>query len=327
MFKREKCDYCGECLARCAYLNYDLERAKFEFKLLADGQFSPVLEKCVTCFACEEFCPKYAHPFDLILEQMEASRRKPVSEAVIEANAARYLSKEQYVPPAISGTVMSGCVFPRTHPRLFQGPLYDDVTILKGRPVFCHILFLHMGDRKVIADRAPEIIANLEKTGAEEIVFFHDDCYSFVTNIAPGLGIKPKFHPVHLVEYTRDWLKQNPTRIRKLGTTIAYQRPCASRLSPQKEDAVDEVFDLIGVNRVSRHFDRTDALCCGGALFLTRGIMPKELQQKNLQDALDSGVKELVCLCPMCMEMLKPEADKLGITLTFFTELVQRAIA
>ena len=284
------------------------------------------MEKCITCFACEEFCPHDAHPFDLILERMEAQGKKPASESVIQAGAARYLSKEAYVPPAISGTVMSGCVFPKTHPHLFQGPLFDDVTLLKGRPVFCYILFYHMGDRKVLADRVADTVANLEKTGAEEIVFFHDDCYALVANIAPRLGIKVNFHPVHLVEYMRDWLRQNQSRVKPLGIDIAYQRPCASRYSPQKEGQVDEIFDLIGARRVSRRFDREDALCCGGAVFLTRGTMPAEIQQKNLRDAQEKGAQELVCLCPICVDMLKPEADKMGMKLTSIVEIVQRVI-
>ncbi len=326
MFEKEKCDLCGECLEKCLNQSLSLEQAQAEFKKLFSGEYSPVLEKCVTCFACEENCPTGAHPFELILEQMGKWGKKPSSEQAIVQAEARYVSDQEYLPPALSGTVISGCVFPKTHPHLFSGPLFENATILKGRMVFCYVLFLHMGDARVIARRAPQMIANLAKTGAEEIVFFHDDCYALVHDLAPRMGIKVPFQAKHIIEHARDWLQANRQRIKPLGIGIAYQRPCASRYSPGKERVVDEIFDLIGVERVERQYDRKRSLCCGGA-YLASGKSAGSLQEKNLRDARESGASELVCLCPICVDMLRPQADQLGIKLTHILELVHHALA
>jgi len=325
MFERDKCDLCGECLHKCLNRSLSLEQSKAEFKKLYNGEFSSVLNDCVTCFACEENCPRDAHPFDLILEQMEKWNKKPSSEQVIAGMETRYVSEQAYLAPAISGTVISGCVFPKTHPHLFQGAIFENSTILKGRMIFCYVLFMHMGDSKVVARRAPQMISNLARTGAEEIVFFHDDCFALVHNIAPRLGIKVPFRAKHIVEHIRDWLKANPNLIKPLGIRIAYQRPCASRYSPEKEKAVDEIFDMLGVERVSRKYDRKQSLCCGGA-FMASGRSPEELQEKNLKDALCAGTDEMVCLCPICVDMLKPKAQALNIKLTHIIELVNRAL-
>jgi len=48
-----------------------------------------------------------------------------------------------------------------------------------------------------------------------------------------------------------------------VGKKIAYQRPCGSRYTPAKEQMLDELFELIGVERVVREYDREKALCCG----------------------------------------------------------------
>ncbi len=58
MFDREKCDLCGECLVKCLYVDYDLEKAKNEFAKLVRGESSPILAECVTCVACNQYLSK-----------------------------------------------------------------------------------------------------------------------------------------------------------------------------------------------------------------------------------------------------------------------------
>src|SRR3989304_4536328 len=70
-FLAARCAFCGECPARCPYIDYDKERAAFEMKSLVAGEEAPILASCVTCFACNEICPTGARPFDLILERQE----------------------------------------------------------------------------------------------------------------------------------------------------------------------------------------------------------------------------------------------------------------
>jgi hypothetical protein len=45
MFCEEKCDFCGDCLARCAYVDYDKERAASEIRDLIDGKEAPILSR------------------------------------------------------------------------------------------------------------------------------------------------------------------------------------------------------------------------------------------------------------------------------------------
>ena len=57
--------------------------------------------------------------------------------------------------------------------------------------------------------------------------------------------------------------------ITKLNKKIAYQRPCISRYAHDLEPMLDELFQVIGVHRVARKYDRQDALCCG-SLFMDK---------------------------------------------------------
>ena len=57
MFIETRCDLCGDCLVRCLYVDYDQERAAFEIEELIAGRPAPILSACITCFACNEYCP------------------------------------------------------------------------------------------------------------------------------------------------------------------------------------------------------------------------------------------------------------------------------
>ena len=71
MFDKNKCDVCGDCLTRCAYVDYSHQQAVREFETLLAGKPADILTSCVTCMACNEYCEKGAQPFDLITTLQE----------------------------------------------------------------------------------------------------------------------------------------------------------------------------------------------------------------------------------------------------------------
>ena len=71
MWNAEKCNLCGDCLTKCLYIDYDKEKAAAQIKLLMEGKEAEILNKCIACFACNEYCPTGADPFDLITRMQE----------------------------------------------------------------------------------------------------------------------------------------------------------------------------------------------------------------------------------------------------------------
>ena len=90
MFDETLCDRCGDCLVRCLYVDYDKQRAVLEIDELIAGREAPILSACVTCFACNEYCPTDARPFDLILERQEQFGSLGIPQQMIDAQEARY---------------------------------------------------------------------------------------------------------------------------------------------------------------------------------------------------------------------------------------------
>jgi Fe-S oxidoreductase len=134
------------------------------------------------------------------------------------------------------------------------------------------------------------------------------------------------FKVTHIVEYMKDYLKSHPERISPINRKIAYQRPCASRYSSEIEPALDELFDLIGVERVERKYDRESALCCGGLFSRIYPDRIKPLMGANIKDAVDSGGEAMVFLCPLCMTTLAGPAGDAGLKPIFISQLARMAL-
>lgn len=324
MFKPERCDLCGECLVRCQWMDVDRTQAVEWMEAMIQGRRAPAVDQCLTCYACNEICPTGANPFDLIADLQERYRAL-VPEELVAAQEARYAFDGELWDVPRAPRVMSVCVFGKTHEHLIQGPLYD-LPRVGGRPFFCWVLFSHMGAPGVQQRRARQMVDRLARTGAEEVVCFHDDCYAMLARLAPDYGLDVPFRPVHLSEYLVEYLKDHADRVTPLGLDVAYQRPCASRHTPEKEPFIDELFRLTGVRRVDRAYDRENALCCAGAKALLGKGNPEPDQEKNVLDARAAGAKAMVCLCPMCLRALSGVAARHRMPLIFIGDLARMAL-
>ena len=327
MFDLSKCDLCGKCLEQCQFLDFNKEYASKAFQALIEGLESPWINQCITCFACNEYCEKDARPFDLICQRQEECGQYLPKE-LVELMHAHFSPPGEYTPPKVEGRAVSLCtIYSVLDKDAFTGKLFDDTPLLRGRCFFCDVLYLHMGNMSIIRKEMPAIIDRLAATGADEIVFVHDDCYSMI-KMAQEQGIELPFKAVHIFEYLRDQLLENKADIRPLNLSLAYQRPCASRYSPEKEPLLDEIFALIGVNRVHRKYDRLNALCCctneGGAMPSRKGT--EKYQDANIADARDHHATGMAFLCPMCLQALSPKCKEAGLTPHFITDLCRMAL-
>lgn len=324
VFKPDQCDLCGDCLTKCPWLQADQEQAVAWMKAMMAGQETPALRQCITCYACNEVCPRRANPFDLIAALQERFDSFKSREAAASQEAGYTFTK------ALSGypradRVMTACLFEKTHPHLMQGGLYD-LPRVGGKPYFCWMLFSHWGQNSLQRKHAGEMVERLALTGATEVVCFHDDCYAMLARLAPDYGIEVPFRPVHLSEHLVGRLREQRGRIRPLGISIAYQRPCASRHTPEKEHFVDELFQMAGVRRVPRTFDRENALCCASIKLLLGNGDPRPDQEKNVRDAIAAGAQAMVCLCPMCLDGLAAVAAEYRLPLIFLGDIARMAL-
>lgn len=326
MFIEEKCDLCGDCVFLCPYVDYDREQSVEQFRRLMEGETPEIVGQCVTCVACNQFCDKGANPFDLILKRQEETGVLNIPEQNTEVFRNMPNAPSQVVSGDPDRPVLSLCSMGDFIPGLFEGPLFEGMTVLKGGDYFCNVGWVHLGYETPVREGAQRVVDNLAATGAEEIVIYHDDCYALLASMVKDYGIEVPFRPVHIIEYLLREVKANRERVVPLGMKAAYQQPCASRYTPWKDEQLDELFGLIGVERVAREYDRMSAMCCGSPMVPRDREKALAIRERNVGDAVRHGAQAMAYLCPLCMLGLRKAAAASGLENYHIIELVKNSL-
>ena len=327
-FDREICSSCEtvDCLMKCQYINFDLQTAREERDKLNNGEDSFVLHDCVTCYACEEYCQFGNHPFYQIVDLQEEKGVWPTPKPIVHSQMKMYSPKGTFEPQEIHGTAFNMCLFPDFQDSI-KGKLFDSTTQMVGRDLFCNLVYLHYAKASVIRERVPQIIKNFASCGVKELVCFHDECYATYKSWAPAYGIEVPFKPVHLFQFLIERLKENQSSIKNLGLKVAYQRPCSTRLVPETEPMLDELFELIGVDRVPRKYDRDTPLCCAAIMRASgREELADEINKKNIDDMLEAGAKVCVFNCQGCYASMGEMVAKAGLRPILVHDLCKLAV-
>lgn len=326
MYHMDRCDFCGDCLASCRFMDFDREGAEAAIRDLAGGACPDWLNQCVTCFACDESCPNDAHPFELICRRME-ERGDYVPPEILDKTQRRFAVTDDFSVPEVSDPVISLCTIAHAVPHAFSGRMFEGASFVKGRFFFCNVLYLHMGNWSLMEREMRNLVDRYAGLKVERIIFAHDDCYTHM-KLAEQMGIEIPFKVAHLFDYLLDYLQNHRGDICCLDKSIAYQRPCASRYTAEKDEVLDQILQLIGVRRVQRAFDGSNALCCGQNL---GGILParqnmEPYQALNVADAKDHGAAAMVFLCPMCLAALRSKCLANGLEPLFIVDLCRLAL-
>ena len=321
-----------DCLMKCQYVSFTgISEAKEEKLKINDGKSSRVLEECLTCYACQEYCPSGNNPFYLLVERQEENGILPSPRPIIEEQLRMMMPKGRISKEPVSGPVIDMCAFPMLT-GCIRGKLFEGASTIVGTDIFCNIMWLHFAKNSTIRERVPQAIDNimtyyLKEADTDELICFHDECYGTYTSVADAYGIDVPFKPIHQFDYYNERLDVLKGSITPINAKIAYQRPCSNRLCPQTDDVLDEIFEKIGVERVSRIHDRENALCCGGVpRAQQRDELADELVEKNINDMKAYDATYCVFNCPFCMATLGQEAAEQGLMPILVSDLIQIAL-
>jgi len=260
-FNPDLCVACEtvDCLMKCQYISFTgIEEAKAEKLKINEGKDSRVLHECLTCYACQEYCPYGNNPFFLLVERQEELGILPAPSPIIKEQLKMMDAKGRIAKQTVHAPVVNMCAFPMLT-GCVRGKLFEGASVFSGTDVFCNIMWLHFAKNSVIRERVPKMIDNimsyfLTDSGVSELVCFHDECYGTYTSLADAFGISVPFTPIHLFDYINRRLDDLADQIKPLNVKIAYQRPCSNRLCPQTDAALDEIFKKIGAERKHQRY-------------------------------------------------------------------------
>jgi Fe-S oxidoreductase len=332
-FDKARCEQCEgvDCLVRCKQLNLDVEAAREEMRKIINGEHSFVLDRCVTCYACEEYCPFGNHPFYLIVERQEQEGMLLAPRAITKQWINICEPVGRYTVGKIQERALSLCFIP-AFTDMVGGKLFEEIaaSFFIGPEFFCNVVYLHFAKASVIKERLPKIVENIAALGMKEVVVLHDECYASFKSLAPAYGIPVPFKVTHYYEFLYDRLKQLSGQLKPLNLKVAYHRPCSSRLIPETDHYVDDIFSLLGVERVDRTYDRQNALCCSGLVRINMGLQGRDMaadnQSKNIEDMLQAGVEHCVFNCPYCYLALSEKVAAKGVKPIHMIDLCKLAL-
>lgn len=333
MWDASKCDFCGDCLVACRYAGYDRDKAVQEIKLLAEGKAADILNLCITCVACSSHCPTGADPADLIFMMQEkigtaplVVHTKPVAEALAQGLEGKAAPME-VIPGDPDKPVLSFDSFEfRQFPEgTLESRLFKGLTVVRGPELMSLCGCVHMGGQSFVRKYAARVIGKLAEL-KKPVVYIHNEGYALAKVKSKELGITVPYTFQHLYEYLLDYLKNHRKDIRPLNKKVAYQANCATRWLPEQEPWLDEIFALIGVQRPPRKYAGIDALCCSGPIIMTNRELAVQIQEQNINDALECGAEALITMCPICDAVLRRPTSKVGLPKIFVTDLVRMAL-
>ncbi|MBN1532985.1 MAG: (Fe-S)-binding protein [Spirochaetes bacterium] len=332
MWDLSKCNLCGDCLVKCRYVDYDKERAVSEIRLLMEGRAADILDRCITCNACFQYCPTGADPADLIYTMQEKFKSpiyvsfKAFTDSVTKTfeKGSRDLEVIEGDPerPALSFDSFNFSQFPEgtLESRMFKG-----MTIVRGRKYASLVGMAHMGGASLTEKYGRRVIDAFAELG-RDIVYIHNEGYILAHLRARELGIEVPYRYMHLFEYLAGYLRDNLKDIKKLNRRVAYQPNCAVRWLPRQDEWLDEIFELIGAERVPREYEGVDALCCGGPALFVNSELAMSMQAENIRDALDHRAEAMVMICPLCDMVMRGETQKAGLPQIFVTDLCRMSL-
>ena len=330
-WKETTCATCpsADCLLKCQYISFARhDEAHGEMMKVVRGEDSRVLHECATCYACEEYCKRGNHPFYLISERREERGMFTAPRPITNQWKNMTQMQGKYLVGQVKDKALSCCFIPDLG-ILGTGEIFKEVASAAafGAEFMCPAVHTHFARMSVIKERLPIVIENFVKLGAKEVICLHDECYGTFTAIASAYGIDVPFKPVYYMDFLLERMKEMKDRITPLGMKAAYQRPCSNRLIPDKYPLVKEILDLIGVELPDREYQGENCLCCGEILRSISGYkLADDVQERNLNDMVQTGAAYCVFNCPACQSSLSEKVAKKGLKPVHIIDLCKMAL-
>lgn len=323
-FNYEDCDLCGDCLTRCQYMKIDQAEAVEEMKQLIAGEPTRIVHrKCISCYACDAFCPHDCHPYELIIRSwheryrerglpVRASYLMPASSPnfrtdIIKSMAPweRGLLREwRETPPEGEYVLYPGCNA-LTLPHLLDAPFMEGVPICGDFDLCCGEMYFRMGLFDVVARTAQKLTQYYADRDIGTMLFICPAGLNMFRNVLPSyFGAEFSFKTKYLGEYLWDKVVTGELEIkRKFKKSIAVHDSCHGRiLGEEVTGSARKLYELMGLQMREMTPNIEEGLCCGMAAGC-RSYRPDDMYfaaAKELRAAQKTGADELATYCTGC---------------------------
>ncbi|MDI6796134.1 MAG: (Fe-S)-binding protein [Desulfatibacillaceae bacterium] len=344
------CQHCGLCLSRCQYMDLTQEQASMEIFALEKGQKSIVLEKCISCFACNAFCPNGADPYGLILEAWNRRYQKeglpararylmPTKSPNFRENA-HYTPVERQlhaqwaqVPTGARRVLYAGCNL-LALPLLAMGSLFENLPVFGRFDLCCGEMYFRMGLLEPARQRARYLTDFFKGTKIQEMVFACPACYNMFKSVLPErFGAEFDFECLFLEDILLEDIKAGRLAVsNKLSGTAVMHDSCHGRILGREFLLRRRQFlHLLGLKTVETQEDILEGLCCGMAAgcnsFGGLQIAAASLRQLKALGKSSADMAAVYCTgCLLTLTMLAFLQPFFATPIVHHIELMRRAL-
>lgn len=323
-FDRESCDLCGECLARCRYLGLSLPEAREEMRRLVEGLPTRVVHRrCISCYACDAFCPRGCRPYELIISAWHRRYRErglpvraaylmPASRPNFRTDLVQTMSpRERELLRRWRETSPEGelVLYPGCNalalPHLLDAPFLREVVVSGDFDLCCGEMYFRMGLFDVVQETAEKLTAYYRGRSIGTMLFVCPAGLNMFRNVLPGLfGARFDFRTMYLGEYLWQKVESGELSIKKkLGRRVAVHDSCHGRiLGEEVQGSARRLYTAMGLDLVELSADPGEGLCCGMAAGCNR-YRPEDMYRAavmELREAARTGADELAVYCGGC---------------------------
>ena len=323
----ERCRECGECLVNCRYMHFSREEAINEIRHIKRGELedSRAVRGCMSCYACNAFCPEEAHPYERIHYAWDERYRRtglpwrasyllphqrPNFRHSLRYTAAERALQRQWDSPTAPGRV---CLFPGCNllamPLLATGRLFEDLPVWGSWELCCGEMYFRMGLLDVVARVAERLTNFYQRNPVDELVFVCPAGYNMFTHVLPDqFGAIFDFRTTFITDWITERLERGSLEVgRPLQRSAVVHDSCHARvLGEAFMDSPRALLASLGVQAIETPRSRSHGLCCGVAAgcrsYSLVDLVACGLRELTTLDLTDAA--EVVVYCTGCLHTL-----------------------
>lgn len=318
----DKCVECGECLVNCQYMNLSRKQAVRQIKKINRNKPSIVHKKCISCYACNAFCPHDAHPYERIhffwnrryvekglparASYLMPAKRPNFRQDIFYSQKEKALYKKWAAdePPA-EIVLYPGCNF-LTMPLLGTGALFEKLPVWGNWDLCCGEMYFRMGLLDPVKKIARKLTDFYKNKKIKEMVFVCPAGYNMFSNVLPKqFGAEFDFKKTFFTDWFISELANNSFEITNpLKKSVVVHDSCHARvLGDDFMNRERKLLKMLGANVYETKNNRSKGLCCGMAAgctnFAALDIVKASLRQYKALNA--SPAKEVAIYCTGCL--------------------------
>jgi Fe-S oxidoreductase len=324
-FRYEDCDLCGDCLVRCQYMDLTRAEAIEEMKrLIASEPTRMVHDKCISCYACDAFCPHDCRPYELILKSWHQRYRKkglpvrasylmPASSPNFRTDIVKRLNVREKellrlwgeTPPEGEVVLYPGCSA-LTLPHLLDAGFMQGVKISGDFDLCCGEMYFRQGLFDVVERVAEKLTTYYRGRDIGTMLFVCPAGLNMFRNVLPQqFGAEFDFAKEYIGTWLLDRVESGEIEIvKKLQRSVAVHDSCHARiLGGEVMDTARSLYSLMGLEMREMEHSREEGYCCGFAAGCNR-YSPVDMVLASIKELWESqrtGAKEMAVYCTACL--------------------------